>query len=85
MPWFGVIWIKVCGTWLGYPSKRRRNLSWSWNRDRLIWTGPAEQKDVQADFDRLFPGIGKTLGASIVVEKVTVGGPGRFGNPSFCY
>jgi hypothetical protein len=54
MPWFGVIWIKVCGTWLGYPSKRRRNLSWSWNRDRLIWTGPAEQKDVQADFDRLF-------------------------------
>ena len=54
MPWFCVIWIKVCGTWLGYPSKRRRNLSWSWNRDRLIWTGPAEQKDVQADFDRLF-------------------------------
>ena len=49
-----VKWINVCGTWLGYPSRRLRRLSWSYNRDRLVWTGPAEQQDVQDDFDRLF-------------------------------
>ena len=52
--WFQVVWVKVCGTHLGFPSKRERRLSFNANHLRLRWIGPTEQKDIQADFDNLF-------------------------------
>lgn len=49
-----VVWVRVCGTDLGYPSKRDRVVSWNLNNLRLHWIGPEDQPSIQEDFNNLF-------------------------------
>lgn len=48
------VWVKVCGTDLGYPSKRDSVVSWNMNNLRLHWIGPDDQQSIQEDFNELF-------------------------------
>ena len=52
--WFWVVHIRVCGTHIGYPSKRLRSLAFGGYEPELVWCGPANPKEVQAEFDKLF-------------------------------
>ena len=52
--WFFVVSIKVCGTFLGYPSKRLRSLAFGGYRGSLVWCGPQTPEEVQKEFERLF-------------------------------
>ena len=53
-PWFFIVWIKLCGTDCGFPSKRLRIFSFGGSLVSLVWCGPSSQKEIQADFFRLF-------------------------------
>ena len=53
-PWFNVVWIKVCSSHGGFPSRRTRSLTFSNVRDRLHWVGPTDPQEVQRDFDSFF-------------------------------
>ena len=52
--WFWVVHVQVCGTWIGYPSKRLRSLAFGGHHDSLLWCGPETPEKIQEEFDALF-------------------------------
>ena len=72
--WFWVVHIRVCGTHIGFPSKRLRSLAFGGYEPELVWCGPANPKEVQAEFDKLFCRTLVTTGDSFLIapeETVT--------------
>ena len=49
-PWFRCVWIKICPTKIGSPSKRFRVLSFNLDVDTLVWIGPEDPAAIYNDF-----------------------------------